>query len=90
MAKIPDERIEELKSYPLSYRLARLRTMSDYTQKEAASLMGVHAVTISYWETGFKSPSKRMLEKYIELYDLPINYFDDVEIERLKLKKGKD
>lgn len=90
MAKISDEKLEELKSYPLSYRLKRLRTMSGYTQKQAASLMGVHQQSICCWETEVQAPIRRMLEKYIELYELPIDYFDDIEIERLKLKKGKD
>jgi DNA-binding XRE family transcriptional regulator len=90
MAKISDEKLQELKEYPLSNRIMRLRTISGYTQGEVSKLLGVSQQSICAWETGKRMPYSSMLEKIIELYELPLNYFDDVEIERIKLKKRKD
>lgn len=89
MAKIPDDKLNALKIYPVSYRILRLRTISGYKQSEVSQMLGVTQQTVCQWETGKRLPNSSMTEKIIELYDLPLDYFDDAEIERIKLKNKK-
>jgi len=84
--KISRERIEELRSYPVSYRLQKLRWMAGYTQNEFSDLIGCTQATVSLWERGQFTPSGKMIERIIGLYDLPDNYFIDIDIEKVNMK----
>ena len=75
---------EELKNYPLAFRLKKLRCKFEYTQKDLANLLGCQQASVSMWERGVCKPNGIMLEKIIKLYKLPSNYFIDVEIESFK------
>lgn len=90
MRKIPKDRVTELKAYPISFRLQKLRYLSGYTQQQLAAHLGVTNVAVCNWETGKTVPYSRTLEQIILLYDLPSDFFLDIEIEKLKLNKRKD
>lgn len=89
MNTIPKEKIEELKAYPLHYRLQMLRGCSGCTQKEFAALLGVTRNCVSKWECGFSQPFSKNRMKMIQLFNLPCDFFADVEIEKLKLSSQK-
>lgn len=89
MSTISKEKIEELKAYPIHYRLQMLRGCSGYTQKEFAALVGVTQNCISKWERGFSQPFSKNLMKIVQILDLPCDFFADVEIEKLKLSSKK-
>ena len=79
MNTIPKEKIAELKAYPFRYRLRMLRGWLGYNQKEFASLLGHHQATISLWERGVIQPSSKNMMKMIQVFDLPCDFFVDVE-----------
>lgn len=89
MIKIPDEKLEELKIYPVSYRLQQLRWLSGLSQTEFAKLMGCTQATVSTWESGRYTPSGKMILKIIDLYQLPSNFFIDLCIEKVRLQKKR-
>lgn len=89
MNAIPKEKAEELKAYPIHYRLQMLRGWSGCTQKELAALVGVAQNTVSKWESGTCQPFSKNLMKMIQVFNLPCDFFADVEIERLKLSSQK-
>ena len=89
MNAIPKEKAEELKAYPLHYRLQMLRGWSGCTQKELAALVGVAQNTVSMWERGTCQPFSKNLMKMIQVFNLPCDFFADIEIERLKLSSQK-
>lgn len=89
MKTISKERIKELKTFPLCYRLQKLRLMSGLSQQELGEKICVKQPTISAWEIGRVIPQGRMLERIILLYDLPMDYFIDVDIEKVKLNSKK-
>ncbi len=89
MNKFSKEKIEELKAYPLHYRLQMLRGCNGYTQKEFAALLSVTQNCISKWECGVSQPLSKNRMKMIQMFDLPCDFFADVEIEKLKLSSQK-
>jgi transcriptional regulator with XRE-family HTH domain len=76
--------IESLKSYPLSYRLQRLRWAKNLTKAELARSLKCNARTIYIWEKGDKFPSGRMLERIRAFYELPFDFFVSDNIMALK------
>ena len=52
----------------MSIKAARIN--AGYNQTEAAELLGVSRTTVSNWETGTFRPSKKNLEKMVEVYKL--------------------
>lgn len=86
---IPSEKLEELNPYPLSYRLQQIRLLLGYTQDEAAKLIGCTQTSISTWETGKYPPCGKFLLKITEVYGLPSNYFMDLSVEKVKIRKNR-
>lgn len=82
---IPIDKLNELKAYPLYYRLQKLRFLYGYTQKELARILNCSTTIISFWENGHCVPYGKNLEKIISLYNLPDDFFVDIDIERAKL-----
>lgn len=89
MSKFSTEKLEELKGYPLSYRLQKLRWWSGFTQEDVANHLHCGQGSVSSWEQGKRYPNGRTLEKIIDLYDLPGDFFLDLDIKRLKLMRKK-
>ncbi len=85
--KLTDKELEELKSYPISFRLQQLRIINGLKQKEFAEYVGITQTNVSLWEKGKVVPSVVKLRKVIELYNLPLNYFADVTIDKIKFVK---
>ncbi len=85
--KIPEQVINALRNYPISYRLKKLRNISGYTQKKIGEIIGVKQNTICAWENGRNEPHGGYLEKYIRFFDLPLDFFIDLEVETAKLRK---
>lgn len=48
--------------------LAALRVNAGFTQKEAASKLGVSNKTLGSWENGTSFPNAQQIEKICELY----------------------
>lgn len=82
--QLDEQTIEELKCYPLQYRIKRLRCITELSQEEFANKLGYTQATVSNWESGRKAPNGIALEKLRKFFNLPYNFFIDVEIERLK------
>ncbi len=50
-----------------------------YTQEELAKILDVTPITLSRWETGTRSPSFEMLEKFANEVSKPLSYFFEPE-----------
>ena len=86
---ISEQKIAELKAYPVSYRLQKLRWEHKLTQEEFAELVGCSRSSVSAWEKGLRFPNGQMLENIICVYSLPSNFFVDVNIKAIKRSKSK-
>ncbi len=88
--KIPDDKLIQLRSFPIHYRLQQLRLIAGLTQDELAAELKTTQANISTWESGRVIPSGRKLRQIIAFYDLPEGFFLDYAIEKIKLKKKKE
>lgn len=77
--------VTDLLKYPLSFRLKRLRCQHCYTQTELAGFLGITQSTVSAWENGTCYPSVMTCEKLSEFYNLPVEFFWDME--KFKINK---
>lgn len=68
-------------NFNLADRLIALRRKMNYTQEEAANLIGVNKDTLFLWEIGEKTPSSDEIEKIAKVY-----HCDEAE---LKVKDDK-
>lgn len=68
----------EIKEYPfdttLRNRLSSLRTVSGYTQKDAASYMGISPATLSSYENGLTVPPESLFPAIARTYNVPVDY----------------
>jgi transcriptional regulator with XRE-family HTH domain len=83
-----DMEFESLKGYPLCYKLEKLRWIKNLTQEQLAKELGCTPRTIFNWETGYRTPMGRFLEKIRLFYGLPLDFFIGDNIEAIK-KAGK-
>lgn len=88
--KIPDDKLIQLRTFPIHYRLQQMRLIAGLTQEELAVELKTTQGNISAWELGKSIPSGRKLRQIIAFYDLPEGFFLDYAIEKIKLKKKKD
>jgi len=86
---ISEQKIADLRAYPVSYRLQRLRWWHNLTQQDFADLVGCSRTSVSAWEKGQRFPSGQNLMNIARIYDLPGDFFVDVNIETFKPKKRK-
>ena len=56
-----------------SKNLKRLRTEKNYTQEEAAQILGVTAQTVSRWECGTTLPDVMLLPEIAKLYCVTVD-----------------
>jgi len=89
MRKIPEEKLESLRQYPISMRLQQLRYYCDISQRELAEAINCTQMSIVDWESGKILPSWRSLKKIIAFYDLPDTVFIDWTVERTKMRKNR-
>ena len=87
MRKIPPEKLESLRQYPISMRLQQLRYYCNISQRELAEAINCTQMSIVDWESGKILPSWRSMKKIIAFYDLPDTVFIDWTVERNKMKK---
>lgn len=86
---ITTEALNEIRSYPIGYQLKRLRCIYGFSQQELASKIGCTQTCISRWETYNIVPNGRHLEKIIQLFELPGDFFASAEIQRVKFSQGR-
>lgn len=86
---IPAKKLEEWSCLPLGVRLEKLRGYNNYTQVDIARIIGCTQTSVSRWESCQAIPRDKTLDKFIELYELPSNYFLDTVIDKLKIMKKK-
>lgn len=86
---ITTEALNELRAYPIGYQLKRLRCIYGYSQMEFAKKIGCTQACVSRWETDNIVPNGRKLEKIIQLFELPNDFFAGAEIQRVKLLSKK-
>lgn len=79
MNTISEERLLALRSLPLAIRLKRLRCLFGYTQQDIAQQLETTQNQISLWERGKYIPSGKFFERMIELYQLPYDFFVDID-----------
>jgi transcriptional regulator with XRE-family HTH domain len=77
--------INALKSYPLSYKIEKLRLRSGMTQRDFAKEIGCSYTALSSWELGKRTPLKIYLEKIIMYFGLPMDFFMDETFEQMNL-----
>jgi len=53
--------------------LKQLRTVSGYTQKSVASLLGVDQSTVALWESGKTMPRASLLPRIAKLYNCTVD-----------------
>lgn len=56
--------------------LAAARVNANYSQKEAAKLLGVSNKTLCSWENGSSFPNTMQLEKILSLYKIPYDHLN--------------
>ena len=76
--------LEQIMYYPLPYRIRRLRRLLGMSQTEFAEKIGSSQTLVALWEGGKTAPSERSLDKMVKAFDLPLDFFMDIEIERMK------
>lgn len=86
---ITTEALNEIRAYPIGYQLKRLRCIYGYSQVEFAKAIKCTQSSVSRWESDNIVPNGRHLEKIIQLFDLPGDFFASAEIQRVKLSQGK-
>lgn len=79
--------LTELKHYPVSFRIRKLRATLGLSQAEFADLIDSKQTTISAWENGRTNPSSVWSERIIRAFHLPIDFFLDLEIQSVKHRK---
>ena len=89
MSKFPEEKINELRAYPISYRIQQLRWWSDLSQRAFAREIECTQPTLCRWEQGQKIPNGKVLARITQYFDLPSDFFLDAEIQRVKLLKKR-
>jgi len=82
--------LENLKNYPISFKLQKLRCGKGLTQSKFAAEIGCVQATVSAWECGDAVPSELMKEKIRKYFGLPYDFFIKDDIESVKLgRNGK-
>ena len=76
---ISEDRLAELKKYPLDSRIKKLRLINGLKQSELAELLDCSIATISYWENSHSIPAEKFLIKLALIFDLPTDFFSDDE-----------
>lgn len=85
--EITQEKLDEIRKLPLCTRLAQLRLLHGFRQKDLAKKMNVSVSSIVNWETESYVPSPQSIMKLANFYELPISYFMDDGI-RKKYKRS--
>jgi transcriptional regulator with XRE-family HTH domain len=67
-------------------RLAELRDEHGLHQKELASVLGVEAQTVSYYERGKSKPSLSVVEKMAEYFGVSMDYLMGLTDMRISYK----
>ena len=75
--------LEQIRYYPLPYRIRRLRRLLGMSQKEFAQHINSSQTLIALWEGGKNAPSEKSLDKIVAAFDLPSDFFLDIDIQRL-------
>lgn len=85
MGIFPEQKINELRAYPISYRIQQLRWWSNLSQRAFAREIQCTQATLSRWEQGKSVPDGRALAKIVQFFELPDDFFVDAEIQRVRL-----
>ena len=72
----PAFKVNQLRSYPMKNKLRYLRWWNGYTQQKLAEIIGCSQSAVSMWENGNCVPYGQTLEKIIEIYHLPSDFFE--------------
>lgn len=75
MMKISDERMAELKSYPLNIRIRTMRVFHNLSRAELAESLGCASTTVTLWENNQSQPTNDNMIKLAQIFDLPLNFF---------------
>ena len=76
--------LEQIKYYPLAFRIKKLRLLTGLSQTEFGEKIGISQTTISMWEKNKSQPSERSLQKMVRVFELPSDFFLDIEVQRLE------
>lgn len=81
--------IAALRSYSLGFRIQKLRLCANMKQSEFGELFGVSQTAVVAWENDEHIPRARVLNTMQMMFELPIDFFIDAEIDRVKLRKKR-
>ena len=81
---IDHKELEQIRYYPLPYRIRRLRRLFCLSQTEFANRLGTSQTTVAYWETGRANISERYMDRIISEFGLPLDFFLDIEVQRMR------
>lgn len=76
--------LDKIRYYPLPYRIRRLRRLLGLSQTEFAEKINSSQTLIALWEGGKYAPSEKSMDKIVKAFDLPSDFFLDIDIERMK------
>ena len=81
---IDNKSLEQIRYYPLPFRIKKLRLLTGLSQTEFGEKINISQTTISMWEKGRSEPSERSLERIVKAYELPFDFFLDIDVQRLE------
>lgn len=79
--------LDQLKPYPLSYKIQQLRVITGYTQQGLSDKIGVTQALICNWEKDKCIPSQQNLHKLASFYGIPADFFVDFSLESIRFSK---
>ena len=81
---IDNKTLEEIRYFPINFRIRKLRRILGLSQTEFAERIHTSQTSVSLWEKGRIEPTDRSLDKIVDVFDLPSDFFLDIDIQRLE------
>lgn len=81
---IDNSKLDAIRYFPLPFRIKKLRRLLGLSQTEFAERINSSQTSVSQWERGRYAPTDRSLDKIVEEFDLPMDFFLDIDVQRLE------
>jgi transcriptional regulator with XRE-family HTH domain len=79
---------EELRGYPISFKIKYLRNENQWTVADFANKMQCCVTSITYWENGKRKPSFKNIVQMSKVFKVSVDFFTDIyETVNFKNKK---
>ena len=61
-------------------KFIEVRQKAGLTQKQVAQRLGVATMTVSQYEMGRRTPRTEVMERYAEVFNIPVSYFEHEDV----------